>query len=332
MSWIEELRYDPIKPLLESENVFIRYFTTRDILDEQVADISSIWNMKEPQNILKKQQANGSWRSYSKNSEKYPLVNYELIETWKQYRYLIEMYQFDKSIEAVEKASEYIFSCQSVEGDIRGILANQYAMYYTGAILYLLIRAGYQNDHRVDAGMKWLLSRRQDDGGWVGTPSQTLHLSGRMIKELTTTDRILQEHDTSMPSSYHFTGMVIRAFVLHPEYRELDSVRRAAAILKSGFFQPDRYTSYHHREHWIRFQFPFWWNNLVSALDSLSYLHFTSDDEDISLALQWLQEYQTAEGLWKNSYSSIHGSKPSREVQLWISLCICRILKRFDEK
>ena len=41
---------------------------------------------------------------------------------------------------------------------------------------------------------------------------------------------------------------------------------------------------------------------------------------------------QQATGLWKHSYSSIHRyveNATTRELQLWISLAILRILKRF---
>jgi hypothetical protein len=40
----------------------------------------------------------------------------------------------------IAKAAEYIFSNQMYEGDIRGILGNQYMPYYHGAILELLIK------------------------------------------------------------------------------------------------------------------------------------------------------------------------------------------------
>jgi hypothetical protein len=57
------------------------------------------------------------------------------------------------------------------EGDIRGMLGNQYAPYYTGAMLSLLIKAGFAHDPRIEKGMRWLLKMRQDDGGWViGSP------------------------------------------------------------------------------------------------------------------------------------------------------------------
>ena len=46
------------------------------------------------------------------------------------------------------------------------MLANQYACYYTGAILSLLVKAGYEDDPRIEKGFQWLLSMRQKDMGW----------------------------------------------------------------------------------------------------------------------------------------------------------------------
>jgi len=80
----------------------------------------------------------------------------------------------------VGKAAEYIFSFQTPEGDIRGFIGNQYATYYTGYILALLIQAGYVDDPRVEKGMQWLLEMRQNDGGWT-VPILTHHFDGRTM-------------------------------------------------------------------------------------------------------------------------------------------------------
>jgi len=166
--WLSKFKYNPIKPLLESEDEAVIYFTERDLLEKKVDAIDYIWNLKDAQNILKKQQPDGSWKPKKKDSG----VKYSLIETWRHFRHLIQQYEMNNNHPAIRKASEYLFSCQTEEGDIRGILANQYAPYYTGAIMYLLIKAGYENDSRIEKGFKWLLSMRQDDGGWViGSPS-----------------------------------------------------------------------------------------------------------------------------------------------------------------
>ena len=126
--------------------------------------------------------------------------------------------------------------------------------------------------------------------------------------------------------------MVIRALAAHPRYRESAEARRAAILLKSMFFQKDpHYTSYQDAGYWVRFQYPFWWNSLVAALESITLIGISSEDADIMNAISWLQKNQLKNGLWKLSYSKKHTVKynaRARENQLWISLAICRIIKR----
>ena len=69
---------------------------------------------------------------------------------------MIERYGMTRTHPQMERAADYIFSCQTEEGDIRGFLANQYATYYTGAIMALLIQAGYTDDPRIEKGFQWL--------------------------------------------------------------------------------------------------------------------------------------------------------------------------------
>ncbi len=135
-------------------------------------------------------------------------------------------------------ACEYIFSCQSEEGDLRGILANQYATYYTGAILALLVEAGYPDDRRVEKAFRWLLAMRQDDGGW-SIPLITYKLDRATQYRLVTQPAEPLQPERSKPFVHYATGMILRAFAAHPVYRTSQEARRAADLLKSRFFQPE---------------------------------------------------------------------------------------------
>ena len=331
--WRQKLNYDPVPSLLASNNPVITYFVRRDLLEEQVDSIQTIWQLPVIQKILKKQQPDGSWKSRNKNQSKYPLVNYTLIETWKQFRYLIEQYELNRTDPSIGRAAEYIFSCQTEDGDIRGILANQYATYYTGALMSLLIKAGYEADPRIEKGFQWLLSVRQNDGGWLASPLMSVNLSKDQEASIFHTTDTIMDHDPTKPSSHNWTGMVIRAFAAHPTYRKSAAAQRAATLLKTNFFQKDKnYSSYKAADYWVKFQYPYWWNNLVAALDSISSIGFSKDDKDIKKAQTWLRDNQQENGLWKLSYSKkkkIKYTQKAKEEQIWVSLAICRILKRF---
>ena len=327
--WRKPLKYDPLPPLLSSTSEAIGYFARRDLSGDQVDSVQYLWHLPQAQRIFKKQQDDGSWPR--PGEQKHAAINYHLIETWRQFRFLIEYYEFTRENPRIEQAAEYLFSCQTVDGEIRGMLANQYATYYTGAIMALLIKAGYENDPRIEKGFDWLLSMRQDDCGW-SIPLIT-HKFDRETQYRLTSDYVKPiEPDRTKPFSHNWTGMVLRAFAVHGKHRKSEAARTAANLLKSRFFQKDCYSSYQAASYWIRFEYPFWWNNLVSALDSISLIGASKEDDDIQRALMWFVDHQCEDGLWKVSYvkGKEKDTAKAREMKLWVTLAICRIFKRFD--
>jgi hypothetical protein len=123
--------------------------------------------------------------------------------------------------------------------------------------------------------------------------------------------------------------MVLRAFAVHPVYRQSGEARTAGKLLKSRFFQPDVYSSYKAASYWTRFVH--WWPNLLTAMESLVLLGFTQDDPDINRGLQWFLENQQEDSLWESSYSGkeVKQSKSYSLERIWISLRICQMLKHF---
>ena len=326
-NWQMQLKYGSIQPLLNSDHAAIRYFAKRDLLKEPVESKTVLWQLPEAKKILNKQLSDGSWSR--PGEKKYAAINYNLIETWRQLRYLIGKYDFNCEHPQIQKAAEFVFSCQTEAGDIRGFLANQYATYYTGAMLALLIQAGYEDDPRVEKGLQWLLKMRQDDHGWT-IPILTRYLDGVTQYRVTSEYTEPIEPDRSQPFSHNWTGMILRAFVAHPDYRHSETVVKAAELLKSRFFQPDSYTSYQAASYWVRFDYPFWWNHLVAALDSISWIGFSKEDEQIKAGLNWLIEHQECDGMWKVNYGKEQDKKSEREQEKreWISLAISRIFER----
>ena len=312
--------------LLATGDEPLTYFVRRDLLGDRVGSPQVLWNHPELLRLLKRQGADGAWSRGG--APKHAAINYKLIETWRFFRVLVDRYGITRQHPRGRAAAEYLFSCQTRDGDIRGMLADQYATYYTGAILGLLIRAGYKDDPRVERGLRWLLSMRQDDGGWT-IPILTRKLDRETLYRLTSRHARPVEPDRSKPFSHHWTGMVLRAFAAHPRCRRSPAARAAATLLKGRFFQPDSYGSYRAASTWLRFEYPFWWTNLVAALDSLSQLGLSGDDASIRAALEWLREHQQASGLWKVSYvSGARENAKTRAMQPWVTLAICRIFRR----
>lgn len=120
--------------------------------------------------------------------------------------------------------------------------------------------------------------------------------------------------------------MVLRALAAHPAYRGRAEVIGAGRLLKSRFFQADRYNDRKSPAYWLKFQYPFWWTSLLTALDTLSWLKIDREDVDIERGLAWFLANQSADGLWETGYGS---GKRAEENRRWVGLAVCRVLKRF---
>ena len=328
--WLAELRYDPIEALTHSGNGAVTYFAWRDLLVEAPGPVEAVWGLPEVRKFLRKQRDDGSWGPSGK-ADGYPPGREALVETFKALRGLVRRYQLTRDHEAVARASEYMFGWQTRGGDFRGFIGDQYATYYTGETMAVLILCDYGDDPRIRRGFEWLLSMRQSDGGWT-IPILTHRFDRATGFRATAGPWETLEPDRSKPFSHNWTDMVLRAFAVHPEYRRREEALHAARLLKSRFFKADAYTSYHDPGYWVRFEF--WWPNLVTSLDSLSRMGFSRDDLDIRRAVEWLVEHQRPDGLWSTSYKAGDVEKDTpvtRERELWLALEICRILKRVGE-
>ncbi len=289
--WTRKLRYNPIPALLNSKNKALLHMTRRDLLEDIRAPIIELWELPEAKRILVRQQKNGSWKYPNAKLDLRSQEHYDQIETFRILGILVEQYGFTCEHEALKNAAEFLFKFQTEEGDIRGIFANQYTPYYTAAMMELLIKAGCDRDTRIEAGLHWLLKMRQNDGGWA-IPARTI----RGSNALTLTEAMKKHEpikpDRSQPFSHMVTGMVLRAFAAHPEHQKDIEAEHAGQLLKSRFFEPDKYPDRKASSFWTSFSYPFWFTDLLSSLDSLSHLGFSSEDTDIQKDSNAIVVYQ----------------------------------------
>jgi Squalene-hopene cyclase C-terminal domain len=320
-AWIKILDVNPINILLSPENPAIEYFTRRDLLEEDVSAVQVLWELPVVANILKKQQKNGSWKYPGKiRADIRSREDYNQIETFRMLGELVEKYGLNRTHQQIQNAAEFLFSCQTPKGDFKGIYGNHFATTYSPAIMELLIKAGYENDKRIKKGFQWLLSMRQEDGGWV-IPLRT---SGMDLKEAWKENKPALP-DRSKPFSHLVTGMVLRAFAAHPKYRDSEEAKKAGELMASRFFQPDKYPDRKDKKFWEGVSYPFWFTDIISALDSLSILGFTKDDPNIRSGVNFLRSRQTDTGLF--NLKLLRGK--DKDLKYWICLAICRVFKRF---
>lgn len=319
-TWKEQFTYDPLIPLISSKNGAVTYFTKRDLLEEVVKPIKTLWTLPPAIKIINKQQEEGYWRYSAWKTKLNEPENYNLLETYRQLGFLVEKYGFTKDHNTIKKAAEYIFSCQTDEGDIRGFYGTQYSPNYTAATTELLIKAGYGNDHRVKKIIEWLLSMRQEDGGWA----IAMRTNNAKYLDVVKNPNAF-ELNRKKPFSHMVTGIVLRAFAAHSKYRNIETVKVAGNLLSSRFFKSDKYADRRNVEYWMKVSFPFWWTDVVSSLDSLSYLGFTISHPQIKIALETLRDKQSESGMWDMKLLKTK----DQDLSLWINLAICRIFKRF---
>lgn len=318
--WPGDFRYDPIHPLLASEHRAIVSFTERDLLDKDFR-VENLWQLPEVQKVLRRQKPDGCWVYPGGKENIRSKENYNQLETYRNIGVLVEEYGLNKTHPAIQKAAEYLFSFQTRDGDFRGIYGDQYTPNYSAGITELLIKAGYENDARIQKVFEWLLSIRQTDGGWA-IPLRTQNCTLDVIAGHTRTI----EPDRARPFSHLVTGVVLRAYAAHPAYRKSKEAQSAGRLLVSNLFRADNYADRAAPSFWLGFTFPFWFTDLISALDSLSLLGFSKSEPQIDKALQWFIDNQQETGMWE---LKILKGKNKAVLQLWLALAICRIFKRF---
>jgi len=311
------LRRDPTGSLLTADDAALRYAARRELLGETVPeiDMDGLPGVRRP---VARQQPDGRWKYPGGNPAIRSQAAYDQLETYRQLGALVCKFGLDRRHPAVAAAATFLSSFQTGAGDYRGIYGRQYTPNYSAAITEVLIRAGYGHTAQVENTLRWLLTMRQDDGGWA-IPARTLGLSLNVMF----TARQVIEPDRSRPSSHLITGIVLRALAAHPRYRHSADTRRAAELLKSRFFRRDLYPDRAAPSCWLIFSYPFWWTDLLSALDSLAQIGFRDSDPGIAGGVAWFLDNQETGGLWNTGRNRPKGPGSDQ----WVGLAICRMLK-----
>jgi len=95
-SWKSALNIDPLHALLIWPNPALAFFVQRDLLEEPVGPLDALWELPQARRLVNKQQADGSWRYPGKADHLAPNANYNLLETYRSLRLLVEMYSFQR--------------------------------------------------------------------------------------------------------------------------------------------------------------------------------------------------------------------------------------------
>jgi len=307
-----------IKTLLNTGNEALLAFTKRKLLEKEV-DIEELWTLPRVKKILKKQQSDGSWIYPNKKATLRSPTNYNQYQTYKTVAELVEFYGLSKKHEAIRKAADYLFSFQTEEGEFRGMYGNQYSPNYSASITEFLIKAGYDGV-KIEKSLNWLLSMRQDDGGWA-IPLRTRNRELEALKEKKTV-----EPDKTRPFSHLVTGIVLRPFSLLASYRM--KVKYAGLLLANRVFTRDRYSDRIGAEYWTKFTFPYHWTDILSTVDTLTLLGI-DDHPKIKEIINWFEDYRQENGIYEVNVMA--GAK-YKDIKYWITLQYSYVLKRIIQR
>jgi hypothetical protein len=319
--WTRRLRFDPLPALVSSDDPALAFAATRDLLEEDAGPVTALWSLPAVEKLLRKQRPDGSWPYPGGGIPKHRATeDYEQLETYRDLGILVEKYAATRRLPAVASAAEFLFSRQTDEGDFRGIYGRQYTPNYTAGILELLVKAGYGRDPRVSHCFQWLMQIRQADAGWA-IPMLTVH--GRWDQLSLSRPALAPIHDR--PSSHMVTGVVLRAFAAHPQRRRSAAAHRAGLLLANRLFAKDVYPGRDAPDFWTHCSFPFWFTDLVSALDSLTLLGIGLEHPKVKQAIEWLAASQKPDGLFH--VRPVRSGADDSGLR-WVTLAACRALKR----
>jgi len=274
--------------------------------------------------ILESQDPDGSWTF--KKKDHHPGAEPEELQA-ETVKNMGRLYDFGCTLEQeeVRRGVSFLFSKQNREGDFRGRSWGEYSPIFHALALEQLCRFGLDDDIRVQKGFHWVVKCRQNDGGWA-IPLRTISekkLKTRLRAGICSQRPPLQP-DKKRPCSHLVTGLMLRALAESPRWRKSPQAKQAGELLINRFFSDDVYNDRRSCRFWEEMAYPFWANNILSALDALSKIGFRPSQSKIPKALGWLFKRQNPEGYWESA-----GPKASLEDHLWVTLAVLRVLKRF---
>lgn len=332
-TWKSIVNADATEWLLERSNPSVRFFTLRDILGktgggQEVMEVKQeIMNTGVVPAILAKQRKEGYWETpESFYTAKYKGTVWQLI--------ILAEHGADGKNDQIKNACEFILGHSqdpesfgfSHSASIKKGGGRHSAVIpcLTGNIVWSLIRLGYLNNARVQAGIRWITAyQRFDDGipepmkGWPYDRLKSACLGRHSchmgaVKALKALAEIPEKKRSDDMKQMIDTGA--EYLLIHHIYKRSHDVSRAA---KPG---------------WLQFGFPLMYQTdaleILEILTSLGY-----KDERMQEAIDVVISKQDDQGRWMleksfNGHFQVNieqKGKPSK----WITLFALRTLKRF---
>ena len=329
--WKSKLKADATDWLLEEANPSVRYFALTQLLDKPQTDSevqeakNAIMNIGVVPKVLEKQNSDGTWEAPTAfYTAKYKGTSWQLI--------ILAELGADGADSRVKKACEFIlessqhhesggFSMARAEktggGRQSGVIPC-----LTGNMVYSLIRLGYLDDPRVQAGINWITTyQRFDDGD--GAPKGWPYDKWVMC---------YGKHSCHMGAV-----KALKALAEIPagkRSREVEATIKNGAeyMLKHHIYKRSHDLSRVSKPGWLRFGFPLMcYTDALEILGILTKLGYK--DDQMQEAVDSVLSKQDSQGKWKleNTFNGKFQTDIERkgEASKWITLKALIALKRF---
>jgi hypothetical protein len=331
--WKKLLKADPIDWLLEEENPSVRYFTLTKLLDKSEASSEvkeakkAIMTTGTVPKILAKMNTEGYWETpTSFYTAKYKGTAWQLI--------VLAELGADPADSRVKKACEFMlensqhhesngFSMARAEktggGRQSGVIPC-----LTGNMIYSLIRLGYLDDPRVQAGIEWINTyQRFDDADGDGAPKGWPYDKFVMC---------FGKHSCHMGAA-----KALKAFAEVPQQKRSSKTQETIKAGAEYFLKHHIYKRSHDlrkvsKPGWLHFGFPLMYQ--TDALEMLGILaKLDYKDERMQEAVDLVVLKQTGEGKWllENTFNGRFQVNIERkgEPSKWITLKALKALKGY---
>src|SRR5450631_39240 len=209
--WRARLASDPIPRLLREGSPSVLARVRRDLIDDSEAPAAEeISSYPEVKALLRKIEKDGSVAPRTTEKE---LGSPKFAKCLAALRTLDRLADYGLRVEEksaladkLKKVADFILGSQQSDGGIADLTVGEgpkgkakiAAVHFQGWALSALCRGGFESDPRIEKGFGFLLSLRQDDGGWAW--------------------RGVRTDSAARPSSHLITGMVLRAFASSKEH------------------------------------------------------------------------------------------------------------------
>jgi hypothetical protein len=332
-NWKARLKADPTDWLLEEDNPSVRYFALTELLDKpqndpEVAEAKkAIMTAGVVPKILAKQNPDGSWETPNAfYTAKYKGTSWQLI--------ILAEHAADPVDPKVKAACEFMLKnsqhteshgfSMATAAKTGGGRQSEVIPCLTGNMVWSLIRLGFLNDSRVQAGINWINTyQRFDDADGEGAPKgwpydkfvmcfgkHSCHMGA--AKALKALAEIPAEKRDSKTKASIQTGA--EYFLKHHIYKKSHDLSK---VSKPG---------------WTKFGFPLMYQTdaleLLGVLANLGY-----KDERMQEAVDLVLSKQDARGRWKleNTFNGRFqvNIELKGEVSKWVTLNALCALKRF---